>query len=61
MQTQNRLLDDLAKVAGSAINTLGGLREEIETRVKERVERLAAEMELVSREELDAAMAMAAM
>ena len=60
MQTQNRLFDDLARVASGAAHTLGGLREEIETRVKERIERMAAEMDLVTREELDAATAMAA-
>ena len=60
MQTTNRFFDDLAKVAGGAVNTLGGLREEIEARVKERVERFAAEMDLVTREEFDAVRAMAA-
>lgn len=60
MQTENRLFDDLARVASGAINTLGGLREEIELRVKERLERLASEMDLVSREEFDAVRAMAA-
>jgi BMFP domain-containing protein YqiC len=60
MQTENRLFDDLARVASGAINTLGGLREEIELRVKERIERFAAEMDLVSREEFDAVKAMAA-
>ncbi|MCB1834722.1 MAG: accessory factor UbiK family protein [Geminicoccaceae bacterium] len=60
MQTQNRLFDDLARVASGAFHTLGGLREEIELRVKERVERLAAEMDLVTREEFDAVSAMAA-
>lgn len=54
MQTQNRLFDDLAKVASSAVNTLGGVREEVELRVKERIERLANEMDLVPREEFDA-------
>ena len=60
MQTQNRLFDDIAKVASGAFNTLGGLREEIELRVRERVERLAADMDLVTREEFDAVSAMAA-
>jgi BMFP domain-containing protein YqiC len=60
MQTENRLFDDLARVASGAINTLGGLREEIELRVKERLERLAGEMDLVSREEFDAVKTMAA-
>lgn len=60
MQTQNRIFDDVARVASSAFNTLGGLREEIELRVRERVERLAAEMDLVTREEFDAVSEMAA-
>src|SRR5215208_5412743 len=59
MQTSNRLFDDLARVASGAFNTLSGLREEIETRVRERVERMAAEMDLVTREEFDAVRAMA--
>ncbi|MDX6750788.1 accessory factor UbiK family protein [Geminicoccaceae bacterium 1502E] len=59
MQTENRLFDDLARVASGALNTLGGLREEIESRVRERVERLANEMDLVSREEFDAVRTMA--
>ena len=60
MQTSNRLFDDLARVASGAFNTLSGLREEIETRVRERVERMAADLDLVSREEFDAVRAMAA-
>ncbi len=60
MQTSNRLFDDLARVASGALHTLGGLREEIETRVRERVERMAADMDLVTREEFDAVRAMAA-
>ncbi|MCB1969288.1 MAG: accessory factor UbiK family protein [Geminicoccaceae bacterium] len=60
MQTQNRLFDDLARVASGAVHTLGGLREEIELRVKERIERLANDMDLVTREEFDAVGAMAA-
>jgi hypothetical protein len=60
MQTSNRLFDDLARVASGAFNTLSGLREEIETRVRERVERMAADLDLVTREEFDAVRAMAA-
>ena len=60
MQTSNRLFDDLARVASGAFNTLSGLREEIETRVRERVERMASELDLVTREEFDAVRTMAA-
>lgn len=59
MQTTSRLFDDLAKVASSAVSTFGAVREEIETRVKERVERMLAEMDLPTSEELAAAKAMA--
>ena len=60
MQTSNRLFDDLARVASGAFNTLSGLREEIETRVRERVERMAADLDLVTREEFEAVRTMAA-
>jgi BMFP domain-containing protein YqiC len=59
MQTDNRLLDDLARMANGALNTLTGLREEVENRVRERVERLLADMDLVQREEFEAVKAMA--
>jgi len=59
MQTDNRLLDDLARMANGALNTLTGLREEIENRVRERVERLLGDMDLVQREEFEAVKAMA--
>ncbi len=60
MQMENRLFDDLARVASGALNTLGGIKEEIETRIRERLERLANEMDLVTREEFEAVRAMAA-
>ena len=59
MQTDNRLLDDLARMANGALNTLSGVREEIESRVRERVERLLVDMDLVPREEFEAVRAMA--
>ncbi len=54
MQTDNRLFDDLAKVASGAIHTFGGMRDEVETRVRERFERWANEMGFVTREEFEA-------
>jgi BMFP domain-containing protein YqiC len=59
MQTDNRLFDDLAKMANGALNTISGLRDEIELRVRERVERWLAEMDMVPREEFEAIKAMA--
>ncbi|MGH6618852.1 MAG: accessory factor UbiK family protein [Alphaproteobacteria bacterium] len=59
MQTQNRLFDDLARVAGGAFGALAGLRNEIEEMVKQRLERLLADLDHVPREEFDAVRAMA--
>jgi len=60
MQTTSRLLDDLAKVANGAVSALVGVREEIDALVHQRVERLAADLDLVSRDEFEAVKATAA-
>jgi BMFP domain-containing protein YqiC len=60
VQTQNRFLDDLAKVAASALGGMSSMRQEIEGRIREQFARLLSGMELVSREEFDAVKAMAA-
>jgi BMFP domain-containing protein YqiC len=60
MQTQNRLLDDLARVAAGALGTLSGVKGEVESRLREQLERVLAGMDLVSREEFEAVKAMAA-
>lgn len=60
MQSQNRLFDDLARVAAGAISTLSGVRGEVESRLREQLERVLAGMDLVSREEFEAVKAMAA-
>jgi BMFP domain-containing protein YqiC len=59
MQTQNRLLDDLARVATSALGVAAGMREEIEARLRDQFERILSNMDLVTREEFDAVKAMA--
>ena len=60
MQTQNRLLDDLARVATGALGAFTGMRGEVETRLREQFERVLGRMNLVTREEFDAVKAMAA-
>jgi BMFP domain-containing protein YqiC len=60
MQTQNRLLDDLARVAAGAVGGLAGMRHEVETRLREQFERILGRMNLVSREEFEVVQAMAA-
>ena len=59
MQVDNRLLDDVARLASGALGSLAGLKGEIDALVRRRLERLLAEMELVSREEFEAAKAVA--
>jgi BMFP domain-containing protein YqiC len=60
MQVENRLLDDLARLASGALGSLSGLKSELETFVRQRLERLLGEMELVSRDEFEAVKATAA-
>ena len=60
MESENRLFEDLARVAGGALGTLTGIRDEVETRLKEQLERVLQRMNLVRREEFDAVQAMAA-
>jgi BMFP domain-containing protein YqiC len=60
MQSQNRFFDDIARVAGGAVDALSGVRDEIEARLRDRLERILAGMDLVSREEFEAVKAMAA-
>ena len=59
MQVENRFLDDLARVANGAIGALSGIRGEIEGLIKQRAERLLADMDLVPRDEFEAVKAVA--
>ncbi len=59
MQTDNRLLDDMAKVATGALGSFTGLKHEIESRVQQQLERLLGRMNLVSREEFETVKAVA--
>jgi BMFP domain-containing protein YqiC len=60
MATNNRLFEDFARVAQGAAGALAGLRDELETRVKDQVDRVLSRMNLVRREEFDAVQTMAA-
>ncbi len=59
MQTPNRLLDDLARVANGAMGVAVGVREEVEARLRDQFERILVRMDLVTREEFEAVRAMA--
>ena len=60
MQSQNRFFDDLARVAAGALGTLSGVKTEVETRLREQLEKVLTGMDLVSRDEFEAVKAMAA-
>lgn len=60
MQTSNRLFDDLARVANGAVSTLVGMKGEIEAMIRQRVDKMLADADLVPREEFEAVKAMAA-
>ena len=54
MSPRPRFFDDLAGVAGGAMSALVGVRDEIETAVKARVEEVVRRLDLATRADLDA-------
>ena len=60
MQTRNRMFDDAARVAGGAIGTLAGIKREIDALVRQQLERVIDDLDLVSRDEFEAVKEMAA-
>ena len=59
MGFDNRLFDDLARVATGALSAISGVREEAEARLREQFERILARMDLVTRDEFEAVQAVA--
>jgi BMFP domain-containing protein YqiC len=60
MQTDNPLLDGLARLFTDAAGAAQSVRVEIDTFMRQRLERLVAEMDFVPREEFEAVKEMAA-
>jgi len=60
MQVDNKILDDLARVAGGALGAFSSLREEAEGQLRAQLERVLSRMDVVGREEHEAVRAMAA-
>ena len=54
MQTTGRLFDDIAKMAGGAMGALGSVRAETQAAIRQRLERILADMDTVPRDEFDA-------
>lgn len=60
MQSQNRFLDDLAKLMTNAAGAAQGAAQEFETLIQGRLERVVSNMDLVGRDEFEAVKEMAA-
>jgi len=60
MQTDNPFLNGMAKLFTDAAGAANSVRTEIESIVRQRMERLVADMNLVSRDEFETVKAMAA-
>ena len=59
MQSENGLMDQVARLMTNAAGAAKGLRDEIATMAKTRAEKIANDLELVPREEFDAMKAVA--
>lgn len=60
MQSDNRLLDDMARAASGALGALSGVRAEIESQMRALLDNWLKRQDLVTREEFEAVKAMAA-
>ena len=58
-QTRSRIFDDFSKLMTDAAGLAEGARREVETLARSQLERLLSGMDLVSREEFEAAREMA--
>jgi BMFP domain-containing protein YqiC len=58
-QTNNRFLDELAKLMTDAAGAAQGMRRDFESMVRSQGERMLREMDVVQREEFEAVKAMA--
>lgn len=58
-QTNNRILDDLAKLMTDAAGAAQGVRKEVQGVVRSQVDKLLADVDVVRREEFEAVKAMA--
>lgn len=59
MQTRAKIFDDIAKVTSGAVSTLSGLKGEVENLVREQIERILINADMVPRDEFDVVKAMA--
>ena len=60
MQSQNRIFEDMSKIATSAMGTMAGVGREVETLIRARIRELVGDVDMVGRDEFEAVKAMAA-
>ncbi len=60
MHSENRFLEDVAKLATSALGTMQGMAQEIESVVRRQIDKVIDRMDLVAREEFEVVQEMAA-
>lgn len=53
-----KMLDDLARVAGGAVNIFSGMQDQFKNDLRARMEEMATRLDLVPRDELDRALGM---
>ncbi|MCP5381768.1 MAG: accessory factor UbiK family protein [Kordiimonadaceae bacterium] len=59
MQSDNKLLSDLARLGQSAAGTIHGVKSELEAKVRSHLENILKDMDLVAREEFEVVQEMA--
>jgi BMFP domain-containing protein YqiC len=59
VQSDNKILSDLARLGQSAAGTIHGVKSEVENQVKTRLESVLMDMDLVTREEFEVVREMA--
>ena len=60
MGSDKKVLDDIARVAGGAVNIISGLQQQVRDDMRARVEEMAARLDLVPRDDFEQARAMIA-
>jgi BMFP domain-containing protein YqiC len=53
MQAREKILDDVARVAGGAVSAFSSLRRQVKDEVRTRLDELAQRLDLVPREDFD--------
>lgn len=60
MQSESKIVDDMARLASGAVGAAQGIKREIDAAVRARFERLLENLDLVGRDEFEAVREMAA-